>query len=74
MSLRPEVARFFATKWKDFKSRRLALAHMIGSQSKAGDIKRMRRGLGDEGWWYKCSMDEKQIKVITDHHGLPPFR
>ena len=64
-----------------FKSRRLALAHMISNQAKAGDIKRMREGLGGEGWssssllppdwWYKVSKDERQqMEVITEDGGL----
>mgnify|MGYP006975721477 CR=1 FL=1 len=54
---------------------------MISNQAKAGDIKRMREGLGDEGWssssllppdwWYKVSKDERQqMEVITEDGGL----
>ena len=77
-----ENSKFFRDpEGRIFKSRRLALANMISNQAKAEDIKRMRRGLGDEGWisssllppdwWYKFSKDEKQqIEVITEDGGL----
>ena len=68
-----ENSKFFRdSKGKILKSRRLALAHMISNQAKAGGTQRMWKGLGDEGWscssllprdwwwWYKFSKDVRQ--------------
>ena len=77
-----ENCKFFRdSEGRIFKSRRLALAQMISNQVKATDVKKMREGLGTEGWnrssllppdwWYKASKDEKQsIEVITEDGGL----
>ena len=77
-----ENGKFFRdSEGRIFKNRRLALAQMISNQAKAADIKKMREGLGTEGWsrssllptdwWYKASKDERQrIEVITEDGGL----
>ena len=72
---------FRDSKGKIFRSRRLALAQMISNKAGVEDIRRMREGLGGEGWnrssllprdwWYKLNKDERQrINVITEDAGL----